>query len=81
MAEGRATWSFAGIGIGGFALLLVIAHFWAGPFVPQPTLEEVVAEKAVSIRKATISALKGETSPPARYCSSPVRPITICTFC
>lgn len=35
-------------------------HFWAGPFSPQPTLETTVAEKAASIKNATIKALKGE---------------------
>lgn len=63
MAESRATWSFIGIAIGALALLMVLIHFWAGPFVSQPTLEEVVAKKAVAIRNATISALKGEDAP------------------
>jgi len=35
-------------------------HFWAGPFSPQTTLEQTVAQKAVAIKKATIAALKGE---------------------
>ncbi|MCB1760410.1 MAG: hypothetical protein KDI68_11615 [Gammaproteobacteria bacterium] len=58
--------SFTGIGIGSIALLLAIVHFWAGPFTPQPTLEQTVAEKAVAIKKATIAALKGEEAPKAR---------------
>ena len=49
-----------GILFGSIALLLSLVHFWAGPFTPQPTIETVVAEKAVSIRNATLSALKGE---------------------
>jgi hypothetical protein len=49
-----------GIAFGAVALLLAIVHFWAGPFSPQPTLEQTVAEKAVSIKEATIAALKGE---------------------
>jgi hypothetical protein len=52
--------SFIGIGIGATALLLALFHFYAGPFSPQPTLEDSVAEKAVAIRDATIAALKGE---------------------
>ncbi len=52
--------SFIGISIGSIALLLALFHFYAGPFSPQPTLENTVAEKAVAIRDATISALKGE---------------------
>ncbi len=63
MATQRAKFSFAGIGLGAVALLLALAHFWAGPFSTQPTLENVVAEKAVAIRDATLSALKGK--PPA----------------
>lgn len=42
------------------AMLLALLHFWAGPFSPQPTLETTVAEKAASIKSATIKALKGE---------------------
>lgn len=52
--------SFIGIGIGAMALLLALFHFYAGPFSPQPTLEDTVAEKAVAIRDATIAVLKGE---------------------
>ncbi len=52
--------SFIGIGVGSVALLLALFHFYAGPFSPQPTLEDTVAEKAVAIRDATIAALKGE---------------------
>lgn len=55
-------WNIGGIGIGlgGFALLLVLVHFWAGPFAPQIPLEQSIAEKAVAIRDATVAALKGE---------------------
>ncbi len=49
-----------GIIIGGLALMLALIHFWAGPFSPQPSLESIVAEKAASIRQATIDALKGK---------------------
>jgi hypothetical protein len=52
--------SFIGICIGAVALLLALVHFWAGPFSPQPTFEQTVAEKAVSIKEATIAAIKGE---------------------
>jgi hypothetical protein len=61
MDSKRPTISFTGIGVGAIALMLALVHFWAGPFSPQPTLEQVVAEKAVSIRDATVVALKGET--------------------
>ena len=60
MESNKSLLSFIGIGIGSIALLLALFHFYAGPFSPQPTLEDTVAEKAVAIRDATISALKGE---------------------
>lgn len=63
MDDSKSTFSFIGIGLGSIALLLAIVHFWAGPFSPQPTLEQTVAEKAVSIKQATIAALKGIEAP------------------
>lgn len=62
MDSKKPTISFIGIGVGAIALMLALVHFWAGPFSPQLTLEQVVAEKAVSIRDATVAALKGETA-------------------
>jgi len=61
MESEKSTISFFGIGVGALALMLALIHFWAGPFSPQPTLEQTIAEKAVSIRDATVAALKGET--------------------
>lgn len=49
-----------GILTGGLGLMLAIIHFWAGPFSPQPSLETVVADKAVSIRKAAADVLAGK---------------------
>jgi len=60
MEESASKIGFIGIAVGAAALLLVLVHFWAGPFSPQPTLESTVAEKAVAIRDATVAALKGE---------------------
>ena len=56
---------------GGLAFLLVLLHFFAGPFDPPPPLELSIAEKAVAIRDATVAALKGEeyevaSQPPER---------------
>ena len=66
MNEQSSKISFTGIAIGAMALLLAVVHFWAGPFSPQPTLEQTVAEKAVSIKEATLAALKGKDPiPPA----------------
>ena len=61
MTSEKSTFGFIGIGVGSIALMLALVHFWAGPFSPQPSLEQTVAEKAVSIRDATIAALKGES--------------------
>jgi hypothetical protein len=60
MSKQSSKISFTGIAIGAVALLLAVVHFWAGPFSPQPTLEQTVAEKAVAIKEATLAALKGE---------------------
>lgn len=60
MTQQSSKFSFIGITLGSIALLLALVHFWAGPFSPQPTLEQVVAAKAVAIKKAAISALNGE---------------------
>lgn len=49
-----------GMAFGAIALLLALAHFWGGPFSPQPTIESVVAEKVSSIKNAAIDALKGK---------------------
>ena len=62
----RSVYGFIGIGLGATALMLALVHFWAGPFSPQPSLEQVVAETAVSIREATLAALKGEVAPPPK---------------
>lgn len=60
MSQSSTKFGFTGIAVGGIALLLALVHFWVGPFSPQPTLETTVAEKAASIKNATIKALKGE---------------------
>ena len=63
MERQRSIFGFIGIAAGATALMLALVHFWAGPFSPQPSLEQTVAEKAVSIRDATVAALKGESLP------------------
>lgn len=70
MESEKSTFGFIGIGVGALALMLALVHFWAGPFSPQPSLEQTVAEKAVSIRDATVAALKGETAPAPESASS-----------
>ena len=56
--------SFLGILLGALALMTALIHFWAGPFNTEPSLEETVAEVAVSIRDATVAALRGEEVEP-----------------
>jgi len=58
MKQNKSVFGTVGIIVGSVALLLSLIHFWAGPFSPKPTIESVVAEKAASIRKAAIDALK-----------------------
>jgi len=58
--EQQSKLGFIGIAFGSIALLLALVHFWAGPFSPQPSLEQTVAEKAVAIKNATIAKLKGK---------------------
>lgn len=60
MSAGNSAVGWAGMGLVALSLLLAQVHFYAGPFSPQPTLEEVVAEKAAAIRSATVAALRGE---------------------
>lgn len=60
MSKASTKFGFIGISLGGIAILLALVHFWAGPFSPQPTLETTIAEKAASIKNATMKALKGE---------------------
>ena len=45
---------------GFLAFAAVVGHFFIGPVDPPPPLETSIAEKAVSIRDATVAALKGE---------------------
>ena len=63
MESDKSIFGFSGIGVGAVALMLALVHFWAGPFSPQPSLEQTVAEKAVAIRDATVAALRGGTVP------------------
>lgn len=46
--------------LGFLAFAAVVGHFFVGPVDPPPPIEVSIAEKAVSIRDATVAALKGE---------------------
>lgn len=58
MSETKPIFSYIGLSFGAIALMLALVHFWAGPFSPQPSLEQTVAEKSVTIKKITLSLLK-----------------------
>ena len=60
MTKRSSKFGFTEIALGSLALILVLVHFYAGPFSPRPAIETTIAEKAVSIRDATVAALKGE---------------------
>ena len=60
MEADKSLLGYMGLLLGSIALMLVLIHFYAGPFSPQPSLERTVAETAVSIRDATVAALRGE---------------------
>ena len=63
MNDKKITLSLVGIGLGAVALMIALVHVWAGPFSPQPSLEETVAAKAVAIKDAAMAALRGEAVP------------------
>ena len=46
--------------LGILAFGAALGHFYLGPIDPPPTLEDVVAEKAVAIRDSVVARLKGE---------------------
>ncbi|AHG19227.1 hypothetical protein Z042_06045 [Chania multitudinisentens RB-25] len=50
-----------GIAVGSIALLMAMLHFYAGPFSPQPTLESIVASKAVAIKESVLASLAGNS--------------------
>jgi len=56
----NATFGCLTIILGFVAFAGVVGHFFAGPVDPPPPIEVSIAEKAVSIRDATVAALKGE---------------------
>ena len=59
----KSKFGIFGIVVGSMALLLVLVHFWAGPFSPPPTstaMESFVHKKVTSIRQAAIDAVKGK---------------------
>lgn len=50
-----------GLLLGGIALLMGLIHYSMGPFsAPAPTVEKVIAEKIIAVKKGIIAGLKGE---------------------
>jgi hypothetical protein len=56
----KNTIGIIGVIFGMLALGMALLHFWAGPFDRYPALEEIVADKALSIKERVISKLKGD---------------------
>jgi hypothetical protein len=52
--------------LGGIAFCAAVIHFFAGPIVPPPTLEETTAEIAVNLKDAVKAKLTGEEYTPER---------------
>lgn len=67
------TFGVLGVVFGFLAFAGVVGHFFAGPVDPPPPIEVSIAEKAASIRDATVAALKGEDY----EAKSTVRPRTV----
>lgn len=63
LANTRPWAGTTGLVIGAIALVLVMVHFWGGPFEPQPTIGQVIGETAADIRISAVRALKGEPQP------------------
>jgi len=55
-----STFGILGTVLGFLAFAAVVGHYFVGPIEPPPPVEVSIAEKAASIRDATVAALKGE---------------------
>ena len=49
--------------VGAATLLLVLVHFWSGPFAPQADVSVSIGEIAADIRQSALRALAGEAQP------------------
>lgn len=56
--------SSLGLAFGAVALLVAIAHFWIVAAAPSRPIEDVIADKVVAVRDATVSRLIGRTEEP-----------------
>ncbi|MGY0561348.1 hypothetical protein ACW7G2_11595 [Luteimonas sp. A277] len=56
--------STLGLGLGALALLVAIVHFWIVAAAPSPPLEDMIADKVVAIRDATVNRFTGRAEEP-----------------
>ena len=68
-----STFGLLAVVLGFLAFAAVVGHFFVGPIDPPPPIEVSIADKAASIRDATVAALKGEEY----EAESSVRPKTL----
>ncbi|MEZ5854729.1 MAG: hypothetical protein R3D67_08265 [Hyphomicrobiaceae bacterium] len=61
----RPFFGLTSFAFGAAALILVLVHFWAGPFAAKPRVTVTIGEVAADIRQAAIRKLKGLPNPPA----------------
>lgn len=52
------------LALGALALLACIVHFWVVAAAPSPAIEDVVADKVMAIRDATLDRLAGRRTEP-----------------
>lgn len=63
MTKPRGPFSFIALMAGGLATLTAVVHFWAGPIVEPPPVEEVISDKIAATRDATLAKLRGRPAP------------------
>jgi len=54
---------YLGFAVGAVALLLVLMHFWGGPFAPQQGASVSIGEFAAEIRQAATRTITGASQP------------------
>lgn len=63
MVHPRPIAGYVSFAAGAVALLLVLVHFWAGPFAPRPHASVTIGEIAAQMHQAAVHKLSGK--PPA----------------
>lgn len=63
MPRRRPVAGLAGFALGAAALLLVLVHFWAGPFAPQQNVGVSLGDLAAEMRESALRGLAGEPQP------------------